>query len=170
MSDVPTLATTAPHCEHVQLQATIDRPERLHAAVTRVLTLGRRRWLGRTDLHAFAPLARWTADHYPPTPSGAPTLRSALTAAANGMNDTGENQMNGLATAVMLLSGCPTIAHATGPRLDFSPAVTVSLFGFAEDDLTLAEDLTTAVLAASGALISRHRSTLDLFLPLPAAG
>ncbi|WP_280402156.1 hypothetical protein [Nocardia carnea] len=157
-----------PHCAHVRLQAIIDRPERLRAAVTRVLTSGRRRWLGRTDLHAYAPLTRWTADRYPPLPSGAPTLHTALTAAATGIGHTGDDDVYGLATAVMLLSGCP--AYATDPRFSAGPAVTVSLFGFPEDDLTLAVDLATVVLTTSGALTSCHRSTIDLMPALAAAG
>ncbi|MBF6211341.1 hypothetical protein IU433_07285 [Nocardia puris] len=153
-------------CHHVRLLGVVERPRSWRCAVTTLFDSGLRRWSGRTDLAVFPPLRRWSRVLRQPTPPGHPDLAGALTAAASG-RPLPEDPLIRFATAIMLLSGCPATAT------DFTPAPTVpdaprtldiSLFALADDDLTMAEDLTTVALAAAGALTLR----LDRTLHLPA--
>ncbi|MBP2191401.1 hypothetical protein [Nocardia goodfellowii] len=82
------------------------------------------------------------------------------------------------ATVVMLLSGCPaTVTDCTsvapvhesdtgsGQNFSASRAVDISLYALEGDDLTLAQDLATTIVAAGGGTI-RHRDVARIELPM----
>ncbi|MBY8861452.1 hypothetical protein K7711_33600 [Nocardia sp. CA2R105] len=154
-------------CERVQLRAVIDDVTRWQSRVERVLACGRRRWLGRTELDACPALRRWNRITPPHWPTGHPTLRSAVAAAAAGVRTPGTGPTD-FATAIMLLSGCPALITGSlrTRAADRPPMLTISLFALPADDLVLAQDLVGVTIDTAGGVT--YRSTTTLALPRSA--
>ncbi|MBF6170949.1 hypothetical protein [Nocardia blacklockiae] len=154
-------------CRHLRLLAAIDRPAVWDARIARLLAAGRRRWHGRTDFDACPSLRQWDEAGQPPTPLGHPTLFDALAAAAAGETTPGENPRTELATAIMLLAGCPAVVTALGPAPVFTKphALAVSLFVLPADDLDLARDLVQVAVDAAGTIVFRSDTTVTLPRP-----
>ncbi|MFF0488455.1 hypothetical protein ACFYTQ_05465 [Nocardia sp. NPDC004068] len=150
-------------CRQVQLLAAVEDPTGWQARIDRLLAAGDRRWRGRGDSETREFLRRWRQTPLPPTPYGHPTLPGALAAAAAGRRVPGA-ALTDFATAVMLLSGCPTVGTVFDPAPVASPprVITVTLFALPGDDLTLAEDLAEVTITGAGVVAFRCETTVLL--------
>ncbi|MFD6222607.1 hypothetical protein [Nocardia asteroides] len=156
----PILTPHGDDCRRLRVVARIDDPAVWHTAVGRLLAGGLRRWHARADIADHPALRRWSRlQDDRPVPER-PSLRAVFEAVAAGAELATGDPCADLATAIMLLSSCPTEVVLQADPMNDPRAVRFSVYAYRDDDLPLAEALITTTVEACGALLARRCTVL----------